>query len=97
MAAPAVIEPVTTARERMIERYLPLADSVARRYRHTSEPLDDLVQVARIGLMKAVDRWDPDRGIAFSTFAVPTMTGELKRYFRDRAWTVRPPRELQEL
>ena len=87
----------TTARERMIERHLPLADSLARRYRHTSEPLDDLNQVARIGLVKAVDRWDPDHGNAFSTFAVPTITGELQRHFRDQAWTIRPPRDLQEL
>ena len=97
MAALAALEPATSARERMIERYLPLADSLARRYRHTTEPLDDLVQVARIGLMKAVDRWDPDRGNAFSTFAVPTITGELRRHFRDRTWTIRPPRDLQDL
>ena len=96
MAALAAFEPATTARERMIERYLPLADGIARRYRHSSEPLDDLTQVARIGLMKAVDRWDPDRGNAFSTFAVPTITGELQRHFRDRTWTIRPPRDLQE-
>lgn len=97
MAALAAFAPATTARERMIERYLPLADGLARRYRHTTEPLDDLIQVARIGLMKAVDRWDPDRGYSFSTFAVPTITGELQRHFRDRTWTIRPPRELQEL
>jgi RNA polymerase sigma-B factor len=81
----------------MVEQYLPLADALARRYRYTSEPLDDLVQVARIGLMKAVDRWDPDRGLAFSTFAVPTITGELRRYFRDSTWMVRPPRDLHDL
>jgi RNA polymerase sigma-B factor len=81
----------------MIERYIPLADQIARRYRHTSEPLEDLVQVARLGLVKAVDRWDPHRGFAFSTFAVPTITGEVQRYFRDRSWTVRPPRDLQDL
>jgi RNA polymerase sigma-B factor len=85
------------ARQRMIERYIGLADQLARRYRHTSEPLEDLVQVARLGLVKAVDRWDPHRGVAFSTFAVPTITGELRRYFRDRTWTVRPPRDLQDL
>jgi RNA polymerase sigma-B factor len=81
----------------MIERYIPMADSLARRYRHTSEPLEDLVQVARLGLVKAVERWDPHRGVAFSTFAVPTITGELRRHFRDRTWTVRPPRDLQDL
>jgi RNA polymerase sigma-B factor len=80
----------------MVERYLPLADKLARRYAYTSEPLDDLVQVARIGLLKAVDRWDPSRGTQFSTYAVPTITGELRRHFRDRTWTIRPPRELQE-
>jgi len=97
MVSPAALEPGAIARERMIDQYLPLAESLARRYRNTTEPLDDLVQVARIGLIKAVDRWDPDRGNAFSTFAVPTITGELKRYFRDRAWTIRPPRDLQDL
>jgi RNA polymerase sigma-B factor len=81
----------------MIERYIPMADSLARRYRHTSEPLEDLVQVARLGLVKAVARWDPHRGVAFSTFAVPTITGELRRHFRDRTWTIRPPRDLQDL
>jgi RNA polymerase sigma-B factor len=81
----------------MIERYLPLADSLARRYRHTSEPLDDLMQVARLGLVKAVDRWDAHRGTAFSSFAVPTITGELRRHFRDRTWTVRTPRDVQDL
>jgi RNA polymerase sigma-B factor len=85
------------SRSRLIERYMPLADKLARRYSHTSEPLDDLMQVARLGLVKAVDRWDPGRRIAFSTFAVPTITGELRRYFRDRTWTVRPPRDLQDL
>jgi RNA polymerase sigma-B factor len=85
------------ARRRLIQQYLPLADRLARRYMHTSEPLDDLRQVARLGLVKAADRWDPARGTAFSTFAVPTITGELRRYFRDRTWTVRPPRDLQDL
>jgi len=84
-------------RNGLVEQYLPLADTVARRYGHTSEPFEDLVQVARIGLLKAVERWDPARGIAFSSFAVPTMTGELRRYFRDSTWTIRPPRDLQEL
>jgi len=93
----ALSDGTTTARESMIVRYLPLADGLARRYGYTSEPLDDLTQVARLGLLKAVERWDPDRGTAFSTFAVPTITGELQRHFRDRAWTIRPPRDLQEL
>jgi len=85
------------ARQRLVEKYLPLADKVARRYRRSNEPLDDLVQVARVGLVKAIARWDPDRGTLFSTYAVPTMTGELRRYFRDSTWAVRPPRALQEL
>jgi RNA polymerase sigma-B factor len=83
-------------RETLIERALPLAHQVARRYGRTSEPLDDLVQVARLGLVKAVDRFDPDRGTAFSTYAVPTMVGEIKRYFRDTGWAVHMPRSLQE-
>jgi RNA polymerase sigma-B factor len=85
------------ARDELVTRHLRLAEQIARRYGHTSEPLDDLVQVARIGLINAARRWDPDRGTAFSTFAVPTIMGELRRYFRDRAWTIRPPRDLQEL
>jgi RNA polymerase sigma-B factor len=89
--------PRAVDRERMVERHLPLADKLARRYLHTSEPLDDLTQVARLGLVKAVDRWDPSRGTTFPTFAVPTITGELRRHFRDRTWTIRPPRDLQEL
>jgi RNA polymerase sigma-B factor len=83
-------------RRLLAERYLPLARSIARRYARGPEPLDDLVQVASIGLLKALDRFDPTRGIAFSSFAVPTIAGELRRYFRDRTWAVRPPRDLQE-
>ncbi len=85
------------AREAMIRRYLPLARRLAWRYCHTGEPMEDLVQVASLGLVKAVDRWDPDRGFAFTSFAVPTMLGELRRHFRDAGWLVRPPRDLQEL
>ncbi|HEY2632037.1 MAG TPA: SigB/SigF/SigG family RNA polymerase sigma factor [Solirubrobacteraceae bacterium] len=85
------------ARELLIERYLPLARRLARRYQHTDEPNEDLVQVASIGLLKAVDRFDCSRDVMFSSYAVPTILGELKRHFRDRTWSVRVPRDLQEL
>jgi RNA polymerase sigma-B factor len=85
------------ARTALIERYMPLARSLALRYRRASEPMDDLIQVASVGLVKAVDRWDPDRGLAFSSYAVPTILGELRRYFRDSTWDVRPARDMQEL
>jgi RNA polymerase sigma-B factor len=85
------------ARSELAARYLPLARSLALRYRYTQEPIEDLVQVASLGLVKAIDRWDPERGTAFAGFAVPTILGELRRYFRDCTWMVRPPRTLQEL
>src|SRR5580693_7774355 len=85
------------ARELLVERYLPLARRLARRYQHTDEPIEDLIQVASIGLLKAVDRFDSSREVMFSSYAVPTILGELKRHFRDRTWSVRVPRDLQEL
>ena len=85
------------ARSTLIERYLPLARALALRYRGSPEEIDDLVQVASLGLVKAVDRWDPDRGPAFTTFAVPTILGELRHHLRDRTWCVRPPRRVQDL
>jgi RNA polymerase sigma-B factor len=85
------------ARAELVERFLPLATRLARRYHRGAEPLEDLVQVASVGLLKAIDRFDPGRGTAFSTFAVPTIAGELKRYFRDKGWALRVPRDLQEL
>jgi RNA polymerase sigma-B factor len=85
------------ARDAAVERYLPLARSLAARYRRSGEPLEDLEQVASIGLLNAIDRFDLDRGIAFSSFAVPTILGELRRHFRDRTWAMRVPRQLQEL
>lgn len=82
--------------EALVRRYLPLAHALAGRYPGRAER-DDLEQVAAVGLLKAIDRYDPGRGLAFSSFAVPTILGELKRYFRDLGWTVRVPRDLQEL
>jgi RNA polymerase sigma-B factor len=84
------------ARELLVRRFLPLARNLARRYQVAGEPIDDLVQVASIGLLKAIDRFDPERGTTLTTFAVPTILGELKRHFRDHGWAVRVPRGLQE-
>src|SRR5689334_20948709 len=84
------------ARETLITHFLPLARKLAWRYAHSSEPFEDLVQVAGLALVKAIDRFDPDRGTGFATFAVPTILGELRRYFRDCAWSVHVPRAAQE-
>ena len=85
------------AREEVVIRFMPLARQLAGRYKHAGEPQEDLVQVACVGLLKAVDRYDPDRGGNFARYAVPTMLGELKRHFRDKGWSVHVPRATQEL
>lgn len=90
-------EKVRVTRDALIELHLPLVDHCARRFTQRGEPLDDLVQVGTIGLIKAVDRFDLDRGVEFSTYATPTIIGEIKRHFRDKGWAVRVPRRLQEL
>jgi RNA polymerase sigma-B factor len=84
------------AREELVERCLPLARDLARRYVYTDESFDDLLQVASLGLIKAIDRFDPDRGAKFSSYAAPTILGELKRHFRDKGWALHVPRDLQE-
>ena len=86
-----------SARDKLVEANLPLARAIARRYAGRGEPFDDLVQVASIGLIKAIDRFDLERGVFFRTYAVPTIVGEIKRHFRDRAWAVHVPRRLKEL
>jgi RNA polymerase sigma-B factor len=85
------------ARERVIQEQLPLVEFLARKFAGRGEPVDDLVQVASVGLIKAVDRFDVDRQIEFSTYATPNILGEIKRYFRDKGWAMRVPRRLQEL
>ena len=84
-------------RNQLITIHQPLVEHLARRFRNRGEPYDDLVQVATIGLIKAIDRYDPERGVEFSTYATPTIIGEIKRWFRDKGWAVRVPRRLQEL
>jgi RNA polymerase sigma-B factor len=86
-----------TLRDELVAAHIGLAEYLARRFAHRGEPLDDLIQVASIGLVKAVDRFDPSRGVEFSTYATHTVIGELKRHFRDRGWAVRAPRRMQEL
>jgi RNA polymerase sigma-B factor len=84
-------------RNDLVALYMPLVRFLARRYRDRGEALEDLLQVGAVGLIKSVDRFDPNRGVVFSTFATPTILGEIKRHFRDKAWMVRVPRQLQEL
>jgi RNA polymerase sigma-B factor len=85
------------ARDELIARFLPLARQLARRYHRGREPLDDLVQVASVGLVKAVDRFDVERGTSFTSYAVPVMLGEIRRHFRDTGWALHVPRAVQEL
>ena len=87
----------TTARDALVHLHLPLVEHCARRFRNRGEPHEDLVQVGTIGLIKAIDRFETDRGVEFSTYATPTIVGEIKRHFRDRGWAIRVPRRLQEL
>src|SRR5918996_5657479 len=84
-------------RNTLVTLHQPLVEHLARRFRNRGEPYDDLVQVATIGLIKAIDRFDSDRGVEFSTYATPTILGEIKRYFRDKGWAIRVPRRPQEL
>src|SRR3989337_2348686 len=85
------------AREELITRYLPLVKSLARRFAARGQSVEDLIQVGSIGLIKAVDRFDLSRGVELSTYATPTILGEIKRYFRDKGWAVKVPRALQDL
>ncbi len=90
-------EGTPAARAAAVEAFMPLVRSLARRYQRGEEPLDDLEQVASLGLLKAIAGFDLERGTAFASFAVPTIVGELRRHFRDKGWTIRVPRELQEM
>src|SRR3954447_25573898 len=85
------------ARDGLVALHLPLVEHCARRFRNRGEPFEDLVQVGTIGLIKSIDRFELDRGVEFSTYATPTIIGEIKRYFRDKGWAIRVPRRLQEL
>lgn len=85
------------ARDELVQLHAPLVEHCARRFRNRGEPFEDLVQVGSIGLIKAIDRFDTDRGVEFSTYATPTIIGEIKRHFRDKGWAIRVPRRLQEL
>ncbi|MDO9456913.1 RNA polymerase sigma factor SigF [Nocardioides sp.] len=85
------------ARDSLVHLHLPLVEHCARRFRNRGEPYEDLVQVGTIGLIKSIDRFDTERGVEFSTYATPTIIGEIKRYFRDKGWAIRVPRRLQEL
>jgi RNA polymerase sigma-B factor len=87
----------TECRDALVHLHLPLVEHCARRFRNRGEPYDDLLQVGTIGLLKSIDRFDPHRGVEFSTYATPTIIGEIKRYFRDKGWAIRVPRRLQEM
>src|SRR5688572_22674923 len=87
----------SVARDDLVHLHLPLVEHCARRFRNRGEPFEDLVQVGTIGLIKSIDRFESDRGVEFSTYATPTIIGEIKRYFRDKGWAIRVPRRLQEL
>ncbi|WP_232681457.1 RNA polymerase sigma factor SigF [Nocardioides sp. R-C-SC26] len=87
----------STSRDALVHLHLPLVEHCARRFRNRGEPFEDLVQVGTIGLIKSIDRFDTERGVEFSTYATPTIIGEIKRYFRDKGWAIRVPRRLQEL
>jgi RNA polymerase sigma-B factor len=86
-----------SARDQLVEQYLPLVRSIASRYSGRGEPLEDLIQVGSIGLVLAIERFDVDRGVKFTTYAVPTIVGEIQRHFRDRAWAIHVPRRMKEL
>jgi RNA polymerase sigma-B factor len=96
-ATPAGDRDFARLRDQAIEAWLPLVRHLAQRYAGRGEPTDDLIQTATVGLIKAVDKFDPERGVDFAGYAIPTIIGEIKRHFRDRTWSVRVPRRLQEL